>query len=294
MSGRASKENRDFTEERPGPGRRRVAGIAWETGFLRGLDDESPGLVDRILTRSTTLIGTSAGSTVAAQIAAGNSIQDLFERQIASTSAELNTTVDLAQMGAVVAEAMTGVTSSEQLRQRIGALAVASDTPAPAVRRAVIEARLGTENWSDWPLLIAAVDTGTGELRVFDNTSGISLVDVVAASCAVPLVWPPVEIEGHLYMDGGIRSIGNVDLAAGAEQVLVLVPSAADSPLGPSVPDEELQALSPARVHVVVADAASLETMGVNPLDPRSRIPSARAGREQGRRLAAEVDSFWK
>ena len=210
-----------------------------------------------------------------------------------SRATSVNTTVDLAQMGAVVAEAMTGLTSPEQLRQRLGALAVASDTPAPAMRRSVIEARLGTEEWSDWPLLIAAVETGSGELRVFDNTSGISLVDAVAASCAVPLVWPPVLIEGLLYMDGGSRSAGNVDLAAGAEQVLVLVPSAADSPLGPSVPDEQLRALSPAHVRVVVADAASLETIGVNPLDPQSRIRSAWAGRKQGRRLADEVGSFW-
>jgi NTE family protein len=271
-----------------------VAGIAWETGFLRGLDDAVPGLAERILTRSTTLIGTSAGSTVAAQMASGNSVQNLFERQVATTSAEMATTIDLAQMGAVLAEAMTGVTSPEQMRQKIGALAVASDTPAPAVRRAVIEARLGTESWSDWPLRIAAVDTGTGELRVFDSASGTSLVDAVAASCAVPLVWPPVEIDGRLYMDGGVRSVGNVDLAAGADQVLVLVPSAADTPLGPAVPDEQLRAVSPARVHVVAADAASLDAMGADPLAPESRVPSARAGREQGRRLAPEVDAFWR
>ncbi|RFA10273.1 hypothetical protein B7R54_14445 [Subtercola boreus] len=271
-----------------------VAGIAWETGFFRGLDDEAPGLVSRILTPSTSLIGTSAGATVAAQIATGNSVHDLFERQLAAMSAEVNVTIDLAQMGSVVAEAMAGVTSPEQMRPKLGALAVASETPPSEVRRAVIEARVGTEQWPAWPLLIAAVDTGTGELRVFDSTSGVGLVDVVAASCAVPLVWPPVEIDGRLYMDGGIRSIGNVDLAAGAEQVLILVPAAADSPLGPSVPDEQLQALSPARVHLVVADAASLMAMGPNPLDPSSRLPSATAGREQGRRLAAEVDAFWR
>lgn len=110
-----------------------VAGIAWETGFLRGLDDASPGLTARILTRSTTLIGTSAGSTVAAQIASGQSVQDFYDRQVAPNTAELNSTIDLAQMGAVIAEAMTGAPTPEQMRQRIGALAVASDTPAPAV-----------------------------------------------------------------------------------------------------------------------------------------------------------------
>lgn len=117
---------------------------------------------------------------------------------------------------------------------------------------------------------------------MFDNTSGASLVDVVAASYAVPLVWPPVTIDGRVYMDGGIRSVANVDLAAGAEQVLILVPSVANSPLGTAIPDKQLQALSPARVHVTVADTASLEAMGANPLDPASRVPAAKAGRGKG------------
>lgn len=270
-----------------------VAGIAWETGFLLGLQDVAPALVERLLTPSTTLVGTSAGSTVAAQIATGNNLQKLFDRQVAAVTAELNATLDLAEFGAVMAEATKDTTSPVQVRQRLGALALETETPPVDVRRAVIEARLPRHEWSEWPLLITAVDTSTGELRVFRNTSGINLVDVVAASCAVPGVWPPVEIEGRFYMDGGTRSVANADVAAGADQVLILVPSPAESPFGPAVSGEQLRALDPARVHMINADAASLEAMGANPLNPESRIPAARAGREQGRRLAAEVDAFW-
>lgn len=107
------------------------------------------------------------------------------------------------------------------------------------------------------------------------------------------MVWPPVEIDGHTYIDGGLRSTANADLAAGAEQILILVPAAPVSPFGATIPEEQLAALEPARVHVVYADAASLEAMGFNPLDPASRIPAARAGREQGRRHAADLDTFW-
>lgn len=271
-----------------------VAGIAWETGFLLGLHDEAPDLVSRLLTPFTTLIGTSAGSTVAAQIATGNSLHDLFDRQLAATTAELSAVIDVAAMGAVVAQAMIGVSSPEQMRQRLGELALRSETPPAAARRAVIQARLTTEEWPEWPLLIPAVDIETGELRTFDRASRTNLVDVVAASCAVPMVWPPVEIESRLYMDGGSRSVANADLAAGAEQVLVLVPASADSPLGAALPVEHLDTLRPARVHLIVADEDSLEAMGANPLDPDSRIPAALAGRSQGRRSAAQISSFWE
>jgi predicted acylesterase/phospholipase RssA len=94
-----------------------------------------------------------------------------------------------------------------------------------AERRAVIERRLPSR---DWPhqrrLLITAVDAETGEAVVFTRDSGVSLVDAVAASCAVPVVWPPVTIDGHRYIDGGVRSVANADLAAGCERVVVIAP----------------------------------------------------------------------
>ncbi|WAH98120.1 patatin-like phospholipase family protein [Arthrobacter sp. MMS18-M83] len=72
-----------------------VAGIAWQAGFLLGHQDA--GLVRRLLTHSTTLLGTSAGSTVAAQIATGNTLQQLLDRQVTAMTAELNAAIDLAQ-----------------------------------------------------------------------------------------------------------------------------------------------------------------------------------------------------
>ena len=59
---------------------------------------------------------------------------------------------------------------------------------------------------------------------VFDNTSGVPLERAVAASCAVPGVFPAVEVGGRRYVDGGLRSIANADLAAGHRRVLVLSP----------------------------------------------------------------------
>ena len=61
--------------------------------------------------------------------------------------------------------------------------------------------------------MITAVDAVTGEFTVFTADSGVDLVDAVAASCAVPGVWPPVTIGDRRFVDGGVRSPVNADLA---------------------------------------------------------------------------------
>src|SRR4051812_39961671 len=71
-----------------------LAGIAWETGILHGIADESPAAARRLLD-SDVLLGTSAGSAVAAQIGSGCPLDVLFERQIDSASAELDPGVDI-------------------------------------------------------------------------------------------------------------------------------------------------------------------------------------------------------
>ncbi len=271
-----------------------VAGIAWETGVLMGIADVEPALADEIIAESTTLIGTSAGSTVAAQLANGRSLADLFAAQVSDNTAELRVDLDLEKFGATMTEDAAADESPEATRRRIGAIARQADTPSVAARRAVIEARLGSADWPQRILLITAIDTETGELRVFDRTSGVALVDAVAASSAVPGIWPTVEIAGRHYMDGGMRSVANVDLAKGAERVLILVPSLAQTPFGQSIPDAELEALASARVLTVYADDDSVAAMGANPLDPASRRPAAIAGRERGRNVAGEVAAFWR
>lgn len=125
---------------------------------------------------------------------------------------------------------------------------------------------------------------------MFTRESGVGLVDAVAASCAVPGVWPPMTVAGTRYVDGGVWSGANADLAAGAARVLVLSPTLAEGPtmLGRPLADE-LADLGDAWVHVIHADAASVAAFGTNPLAASTRIPSAHAGREVGREAAAAV-----
>jgi NTE family protein len=269
-----------------------LAGIAWEIGVLRGIEDESAETVTALLA-SDVVIGTSAGSAVAAQLGSGRSLDELYERQITGASKEITPGVDIEGITELFLNALSDrdATTAQKL-QRIGQVAQTTATVPEAVRRDVIAQRLPSHDWPERELRITAIDIGTGELVVFDRGSGVDLVDAVAASCAVPGAWPPVTIGEHRYMDGGVGSTMNLKLASDCGTVVVLVPSGqgAPSPFGPD-PAVEVDAF-PGRSLGVFADDDALSAFGPNPLNPACREPSARAGRAQGRHLAAEVADF--
>jgi NTE family protein len=260
-----------------------VAGIAWMTGLLLGLAEAGDGL-----TRADVIIGTSAGAAVAAQVGSGLALDELYARQAEPDrqAAEIGADIDLAKIGAEIGAYMTGATTPEETLRRVGAYALDAQTVPEAARRAVMESRLPSHEWPARDIRLVAVDAATGELRIFDARSGVPLVDAVAASCAVPGIWPPVTIEGRRYIDGGVRSGDNADLAAGAGRITVVSPLGYNSPLPSPVPLREAVAglrAAGSAVTVVAADAASLAAMGTNPLDPATRTPTARAGLAQGR-----------
>ena len=269
-----------------------VAGIAWETGILQGIADESAATA-RALLDSDVLVGTSAGSAVVAQIGSGLSLEDLFARQVRGTSAEIDPGVGVDAVTELFLAALSQPDATAvQKRQRIAAVALATETVAESVRRSVIAQRLPTHAWPDRVLRVTAIDTATGELVVFERDSGVDLVDAVAASCAVPGVWPPVTIGDRRFMDGGIGSTINLDVADDCDVAVVLVPAgvSAPSPFGAG-PAAEIAAFGGPALGVF-ADDESLAAFGPNALDPRCRIGSAEAGRAQGRREAAGVAAF--
>ncbi|GAA3740366.1 patatin-like phospholipase family protein [Plantactinospora mayteni] len=269
-----------------------VAGIAWELGVLLGIRDEVPELRPAVLDADV-VVGTSAGSTVAAQVTSGTDLATLFDRQLEPTTTEIDVDVDLVGLTARITEATAGAASPQDARQRIAALALATPTVEEATRRAVVAARLPHPVWPDRTVLVPAVDAGTGELTVFTRDSGVDLVDAVTASCAVPGVWPPATINGRRYVDGGVRSGTNADLAQGADRVLVITPSPPDAPEPLGGLADEIERLRPAEVLVVHADGASVAAFGSNPLSPATRGPAAQAGRVVGRAHAAEIARFW-
>lgn len=269
-----------------------VAGVAWELGVLRGIADVDPALADKLLAADL-VVGTSAGSTVAAQITSGAGLDELYDGQLHPSTTELEVDFDMSKLVADFGDAMQGASGPVDVGRRIGAIAVAAPTVDPAVRRAVIDARLPVKDWPSRRVLLTAVDADTGELAVFTQESDVSLTDAVAASSAVPGVWPPVSIGGHRYIDGGVRSIANADLAVGADRVLIILPMLQGAPQPWGSLDAEISALAPARVYVIRADQASVDAFGTNPLSPTTRAPSARAGRAVGAAHAAGLAELW-
>lgn len=245
-----------------------------------------------MLLDSDVLVGTSAGSAVAAQISSGLALDELYARQVAPSSTELDPGVGVETITELFVTAITQPGTTRQKLQRIGAIAAATETVAEPVRREVIARRLPSHDWPHRDVRMTAIDVATGERVVFDRESGVDLVDAVAASCAVPGAWPPVTIGERRYMDGGVASGINLDIAADCDVAVVLVPSgaAAPSPFGAG-PGAEVAAFDGAAFGVF-ADDDSLAAFGVNPLDPRCRVASAKAGRAQGRREAAALTAF--
>jgi NTE family protein len=263
-----------------------LAGIAWHTGVLAGLAEGGLDVTDADL-----MVGTSAGSTVAAQLACGMTLEECMARQV--DPERQNHELQPGGTGVVeLWETMVRIMEEEsdpaERRRRIGAMALAADTVSEPVRRAVVAGRLPTDEWPERPLVTVAADAVSGDRQVFDRGSGVGLVDAVAASSAVPGIWPPVTIGASRFMDGGICSLANADLVVGYQRVLVLAPM-----VDPELADQVAAVEGSGRVVVVSPDDEAQAAFGADPLDPAVRAPSALAGRRQGVGAVADVAEVW-
>lgn len=271
-----------------------VTGIAWSTGLLLGFEQEG---VD--LTALDLIVGTSAGSVVGAQLASALPLPDMFRRQVdpALAVGELRPRIPYLRILARVLPALLVRRDETRFRQRIGRMALSARTVDPAERMAVIEERLPRRDWPETRLAISAIDAHSGELRWFDADAGVTLVEAVAASCAVPGIWPPVRIGDRTYYDGGIPSPDNALRATGYRAVLIVSPTGANRSgefrkwLRSEVDGLERGGSS---VTVVTPDEESMTSMGLKALDPRYRGPAARAGHKQGLRIAEAVGASWR
>lgn len=266
-----------------------VTGIAWEIGMLTGLADAG---ID--LTEADLVIGTSAGSVVGVDVRSGATLAGLYEVQ---TRPPGDTEV-YAKMGAATMarylRAMVFSARPETARARVGKMALRARTEPEEVRRKVIESRLPTFDWPAGRLRITAVEAATGRFTVFDAASGVGLLDAVGASCAVPGIWPPVTINGKRYIDGGMRSAANADLASGCERVVVIAPLAQGFGVIESLARQTARlARQGSSVAVITPSAAARKAIGKNVLDPARRPDAARAGYAQAASEAAAVRAVW-
>jgi NTE family protein len=280
-------------------------GNAWLIGVIAGLFDAGLDVTTADLT-----IGTSAGSTAAAQIA-GATPTELLAAILAAAPQQRTGPVG-SDRGRVpirpVADHMertsriiAAAEGAADMRRRMGAAALdmdaASDGSWHTQWRATVAARLPSQHWPERTVLITAVDAHTGEPVVFDRHSGVDVADAVAASCASGL---PYRIGDSRYIDGGYRSNAeNADLAAGYRRVLVLSPfggrtrTPLDWGMHLATQVDELRARG-SRVETIFPDSNSEHMFGANAMDPSLRPPAARAGYDQGRALAGQLTEFWR
>jgi NTE family protein len=290
-----------------------AAGNAWLIGIIAGLAEAGLDMTEA----ADLVIGTSAGATAAAQVRSGippaellasvlsPSVQPIGQNRKPSPSLPMATVFE--RMRAISAAA----TSAADLGRAMGAFGLECDSvlgpAAVGQRRSMIAGRLSRPEWPDRPMIVAAVNAHTGELAAFDRDSGVDLVDAVTASTAMPGIAPTHSINGVRYINGGVRSAENADLAAGYANVVVLSPFGgwAQTPL----PEGQFEGLhrppgadlgseveglrkQGSRVEVITPDAGSRAAMGTNQMDLATRIPAARAGFVQGMLEATRLSSL--
>ncbi len=278
-------------------------GNAWLIGVIAGLFDAGLDVTTADLT-----IGTSAGSTAAAQMAGATPIE-LLAAILAATPQQRTGPVG-SDRGRVpirpvtdhierISKIIASAEDAADMRRRMGAGALdmdaASDGSYQTQWRATVAARLPSQSWPQRTVLITAVDASTGEPVVFDRHSGVDLADAVAASCASGL---PYRIGDSRYIDGGYRRNENADLAAGYGRVLVLSPFGGRT-LQPlewgmqlAAQVDELRTRG-SRVETIFPDRNSEHMFGANAMDLSLRPPAARAGYDQGKTLAEQITEFW-
>ncbi len=269
-------------------------GVSWATGVLAGLQEAGQDVTDADL-----IVGTSAGSIVATQVAQGWALAEMVEEHRNGTvGANPPLDFDVQNLMAIFAQWAAYPEMNVERAAEIGRLAIASKTPTEDAWIASFEEFIKPE-WPDRDLRLTAVDAQRGEFRAWSRDDGIDIRRAVASSCAVPGMFPCVRFDNRLYQDGGVRSGTNADLAAGYDAVLILAPiGARDDGIDPLLgrtsraEAEELRAAG-SKVELAFPDAGSVEAMGLNRMDATRRGVTVDAGIVQGRALARSLGPAW-
>ncbi len=283
-----------------------AVGHAFHAGVLAALSDE----IGWDARRAEIVVGTSAGSLTGAMLRAGFAPTDLAARALDEPlSADGQDLVRRSGLRAPAAPARPPRPAArpssptrlarafwQPWRIRPGTLAAAL-LPAGQIPLDPLQepfAALFDAGWPDARLWINAVDLDRGERVVFgrDGAPPATVGQAVAASCAIPAYYAPVEIGTVRYVDGGVHSPTNADVLADADLELVIVSSpmsttrqaarrGMDAPMRHALRltlGAEVARLRARGITVVTfaPDRADQAVMAGNPLDPTKRAPVCR------------------
>jgi NTE family protein len=248
-----------------------LVGIAHHIGVLCALEQEL-GLSEKQL---DLVVGTSAGSAIAAYLRSGWSPSDLMDRtgELASAAPGPLATgpFDLVRHGIGSAYVMA--------RASIRVPSLLSLSPLPSLRRAfpaglvsmgegigILEREL-PRSWPESDLWLATYDLVSRRRVVLGAARApyVALPQAVRASCAIPGVYAPVRAGGSVLVDGGAWSLTNLDLAAvaGATRVICVAPMSYDSA---RPPDSRSRLVREVPARLLERDISRLRSQGVDVL----------------------------
>ena len=282
-----------------------MLGAAWTIGALHALA-EVEGVDPR---RCDVIVGTSAGSVLAALLGGGLTVEDLLAHQRGMPlphQVGIDWNYDAATGGALPTRPRLAVGSPALLRHsvahpgRLPPLAVlAALTPAGTGTLAEVGRMVASVATEDgWlprdGVWVVAMDYDSGRRVAFGRAGAppARLDEAVTASCAIPGWYAPVSVGGRRYVDGGTLSTTSADLLAaeGLDEVYVLAPMASfvrDTPRQLAARLErrvrrqvtrrlEREALQVGRagtsVTVLAPGPEDLTQIGANLMDPSRRL----------------------
>ena len=277
-------------------------GEAWMRGLLTGLESTS-GLDFR---GCEYVLGTSAGSIVAATLASGHRLDagDRAAREWGEATRDAPERRGIARTalraGAVLASPLAPLAfAGLEPAGRLARSAALAASPRPGRTLAGLGRQVDTLHATfDGRLRIATVDRRGGARVIFGAPGAptATVTDAVLASCAVPWLFAPVAIDGREYVDGGVWSPVNLDAAPGRRgaQVLCLAPTAGAGPLkavthAALIAEQMALRARGMRVRVVTPDAASAAAIGPNLMNGGRVEDVLDAAFAQGRRLTASA-----
>jgi NTE family protein len=276
-------------------------GRAWEAGLAAGLLLQGIDLVGADL-----IIGTSAGAIVGAELALGLDL-DAVGPATDSPGGAAPSQISPGGMQRMMAATARAATSPhpELELQEVGQIALTAATCSE--EESLSRITFAPVSGRQWPpnFQATSVGTRTGRFQLWTAASGVPLERAVAASSALPNVWPPITIGPDRYMDGGMRSTLNADLAAGYGRIVVVScfalgePDIANTLAAPPdhSPRGEIESLRAggSTVEVVAPGSAflALTGNGTRMLDS-SLVPEAyEVGKRQAKDDGARIRAAW-
>lgn len=273
-------------------------GIAWETGLIAGLADKGVKVQ-----HADFILGTSAGSVIGSQLALGRQPDAMLHSELAAAAVAKEAQAsrggkapDLMPLMGIMARRPPGQPMPTDLMIELGTFALNAQTQSEEVFISGFGALAELEH--PWPENYActAVDAVTGEFLLWNKDTAAPLRLAVPSSCSVPGIFPPITIDGRRYIDGGMRSGTNADMAKGHGKVLIV--AVAPPSFRPMMMPGLEREMDVIREHggeaaLIIPDDACGEAFGMNLMDNGNREAIARAGFAQGQAEAERIGAFW-